>query len=51
MLKRDGKPIERHDVPGISERLTGTEFAAYNAAFVTIERDFKQIEDIKRQLD
>jgi hypothetical protein len=51
MLKRDGKPIERRDVPGTSERLTGTEFAAYNAAFATIERDFKQIEDIKNQLD
>jgi hypothetical protein len=51
MLKRDGKPIERHDMPGISERLTGTEFAAYNATFATIERDFKQIENIKNQLD
>jgi hypothetical protein len=51
MLKRDGKFIERHDVPGMSERLTGTEFAAYNAAFATIERDYRQIEDIKGQLD
>lgn len=51
MLKRSGKPIERHDVPGMSEHLTGTEFAAYNAAFATIERDFKQIESIKSQLD
>jgi hypothetical protein len=51
MLKRDGKPIDRHDVPGTSERLTGTEFAAYNAAFATIERDYKQIENIKGQLE
>jgi hypothetical protein len=50
MLRRDGKPIDRHDVPGTSERLTGTELAAYNAAFATIERDFRQIEDIKGQL-
>ena len=52
MLKRDGKPIEaRHDVPGTSERLTETELAAYNAAFATIERDYKQIENVKGQLE
>lgn len=51
MLKRDGKFIERHDVPGTSERLTETELAAYNAAFATIERDYKQIENIKGQLE
>jgi hypothetical protein len=51
MLKRDGKPIERREVPGTSERLTATESAAYNAAFATIERDFKQIEDINGQLE
>lgn len=52
MLKRDGKPIEsKHEVPGTSERLTETELAAYNAAFATIERDFKQIEGIKGQLE
>lgn len=51
MLKRDGKPIERRDVPGTSERLTDTELAAYNAAFATIERDYRQIEDIKGQLE
>lgn len=51
MLKRDGKLIERHDVPGISQRLTETELAAYNAAFATIERDFRQIEDVKGQLE
>lgn len=51
MLKRDGKPIERRDVPGTSERLTETELAAYNAAFATIQRDYRQIEDIKGQLD
>jgi hypothetical protein len=51
MLKRDGKPIERREVPGTSERLTATELAAYNATFATIERDFKQIEDIKGQLE
>ncbi len=51
MLKRDGKPIERRDVPGTSERLTATELAAYNATFATIERDFKQIENIKGQLE
>jgi hypothetical protein len=51
MLKRDGRPIERHDAPGTSERLTGTEFAAYNAAFATIERDFKQIEGITGQIE
>jgi hypothetical protein len=51
MLKRDGKPIERHDVPGTSERLTGTEFAAYNAAFANIERDYRQIENIEGQIE
>jgi hypothetical protein len=51
MLKRDGKPIERRDVPGTSERLTETELAAYNAIFATIERDYRQIEDIEGQLE
>ena len=51
MLKRDGKLIERRDVPGTSQRLTDTELAAYNAAFATIERDFGQIENIKGQLE
>jgi hypothetical protein len=51
MLKRDGQPIERLEVPGTAERLTETGLAAYNAAFATIERDFKQIEDIKGQLE
>jgi hypothetical protein len=51
MLTRDGKSIERRDVPGTSQRLTDTELAAYNAAFATIERDFSQIENIKGQLD
>ena len=52
MLKRDGKPFERRqDVSGTSERLTETELAAYNAAFATIDRDFRQIEDIKSQLE
>ena len=51
MLKRDGKPIERRDVPGTSERLTETELAAYNAAFATIQRDYRQIENIKGQLE
>jgi hypothetical protein len=51
MLKRDGKFIERHDVPGMSERLTGTELAAYNAAFAVIERDYRQIEGINKQLE
>ncbi|MGH7978674.1 MAG: hypothetical protein ACREE6_04820 [Limisphaerales bacterium] len=51
MLKRDGKFIERQSVPGTSQRLTDTELAAYNAAFATIERDYRQIEDIKGQLE
>jgi hypothetical protein len=51
MLKRDGNPIERHDAPGTSQRLTDTELAAYNAAFATIERDYRQIEGIKGQLE
>jgi hypothetical protein len=51
MLKRDGKPIERHDVPGTAERLTETELAAFNAAFATIERDYRQIENIEGQLE
>jgi hypothetical protein len=51
MLKRDGKFIERQNAPGTSQRLTDTELAAYNAAFATIERDFRQIEDIKGQLE
>jgi hypothetical protein len=51
MLKRDGKPIERRDVPGTSQGLTDTELAAYNAAFATIERDYRQIEGIKGQLE
>lgn len=51
MLKRDGKFIERQNAPGTSQRLTETELAAYNAAFATIERDFRQIEDIKGQLE
>jgi hypothetical protein len=50
MLKRDGKPIERHEVPGTAERLTETELAAFNATFATIERDYRQIEDIEGQL-
>ena len=50
MLKRDGKLIERQKAPGTSQRLTDTELAAYNAAFATIERDYRQIEDIKGQL-
>jgi hypothetical protein len=51
MLKRDGKPIELRDVPGTSKRLTETELAAYNAAFATIERDYRQIESIRGQLE
>jgi hypothetical protein len=51
MLKRDGKLIERREAPGTSQRLTDTELAAYNATFATIERDYRQIEDIRGQLE
>jgi hypothetical protein len=51
MLKHDGKPIERYAAPGTSQRLTETELAAYNATFATIERDCRQIEDIRGQLE
>lgn len=49
MLKRNGELL-RNEVPGFGARLTDTELASYNAAFATIERDYKQIENVKSQL-
>lgn len=50
MLNRDGERIQ-HQVPGYSARLTDSELASYNAAFATIERGYKQIEDVIKQLE
>jgi hypothetical protein len=50
VLKRNGEFV-RHEVPGHSARFTDAELASYNAAFATIERDYKQIEIVKSQLD
>jgi hypothetical protein len=50
MLKRNGQLLQ-HEVPGYGARFTDTEFASYNAAFATIERDYHQIESVKKQLE
>jgi hypothetical protein len=50
MLKRDGQPL-RHEIPGYEARFTDAEFAAYNAAFAAVERDFTLIENVRKQLD
>ena len=50
MLKRNGEFV-RHEVPGYPARFTDAELASYNAAFAIIERDYKQIENVKSQLD
>jgi len=50
MLKRNGQLVQR-EVPGYGARFTDAEFASYNAAFATIERDYKQIENVKSQLE
>jgi hypothetical protein len=50
MLKRNGQLV-RHEVPGYGARFTDAEFASYNAAFATIERDYRQIEGVKKQLE
>jgi hypothetical protein len=50
MLKRKGKYVQ-NEVPGFASRLTDGEFASYNAAFDTIERDFRQIESVREHLD
>jgi len=49
-LKRNGEFIQ-HEVPGYSGGFTDSDLASYNAAFATIERDYKQIENVKSQLD
>lgn len=50
MLKRNGQLVQ-HEVPGYEVRFTDAELASYNAAFATIERDYKQIENVKSQLE
>jgi len=50
MLKRNGELL-RHEVPGYSGKFTASELASYNAAFATVERDYKQIENVKSQLE
>lgn len=50
MLKRNGEFVQ-NEVPGYSARFTDAELASYNAAFATIERDYKQIENVKSQLE
>lgn len=50
MLKRNGEVLQ-NQVPGYDGRFTDTELASYNAAFATIERDYKQIENVKSQLE
>lgn len=50
MLKRNGDLL-RNAVPGFDAKLTDTELASYNAAFSIIQRDYSQIEDVRRQLD
>jgi hypothetical protein len=50
MLKRNGELL-RNEVPGFDSRFTDTELASYNAAFATIERDYKQMENVKSQLE
>jgi hypothetical protein len=50
MLKRNGELIQ-HEVPGYSGGFTDSELASYNAAFATIERDYKQLENVKSQLE
>jgi len=50
MLKRNGEQIQ-HQVPGYTRGFTESELASYNAAFATIERDYKQIESVKSQLE
>lgn len=50
MLKRNGE-LMRHEAPGYPARFTDSEMASYNAAFASIEKDFRQIEGVKKQLD
>lgn len=50
MLKRNGEFL-RHEVPGYSGRFTDSELASYNAAFAAIEGEYKQIQNVKSQLD
>jgi hypothetical protein len=51
MLKRNGEALQ-HQVPGYDgARFTDTELASYNAAFATIEQDYRQIENVKSQLE
>lgn len=49
MLKLKGH-LPQHEVPGYGARFTDAELASYNAAFATIERDFQEIENVKKQL-
>lgn len=50
MLRRNGELL-RHEVPGYPTRFTDSEIASYKAAFATIEKDYQQIEGVKKQLD
>ena len=50
MLKRNGELL-RHEVPGYQARFTDSELASYKAAFASIEKDYRQIEGVKKHLD
>ena len=48
MLKRQGNPL--HEVPGSDVRLTDEQFAAYNAAYQTIEGDLSAMKPVREAL-
>lgn len=50
MLKRNGEVLQ-HEVPACEGRLTDAELASYQAAFAAVEREYKQIENVKSQLE
>jgi hypothetical protein len=51
MLKRDGKIVHFHDVPGTEVKLTDSQLAAYNTVFETIEGDVLNMKPVREALN